>query len=177
MFRGCSTWLKISIFFSAHHLHVKDNICMWKTIGGKSHLQSQDFHIPASVFFGMKLLLLESHHSMTCNSCSYLRITQTEPLSRLPHLLFAGICVFFSEILVGLSFFDDIIDADVERKMVANLKLPPSKECMKRLHNPPELKMRDWKRWSWKTWDKNRSGGKHKNRKCRNIVLMEAKRF
>jgi len=41
---------------------------------------------------------------------------------------------FFPEILVGLSFFDDIIDADVKRKMVANLKLPPSKECMKRLH-------------------------------------------
>jgi len=45
---------------------------------------------------------------------------------------------YFSEILVGLSFFDDRIDADVKRKMVANLKLPPSTESIKRLHSPPE---------------------------------------
>jgi len=45
---------------------------------------------------------------------------------------------YFSEILVGLSFFDDRIGADVRRHMVANLQIPASAESAKCLDSPPE---------------------------------------
>jgi hypothetical protein len=45
---------------------------------------------------------------------------------------------YFSEILVGLSLFDDRIGEDVKTKMVANLQLQQSPESAKRLKQPPE---------------------------------------
>jgi len=45
---------------------------------------------------------------------------------------------YFSEILVGLSFFGDRIGADVRRHTVANLQIPASAESAKRLDSPPE---------------------------------------
>jgi len=45
---------------------------------------------------------------------------------------------YFSQILVGLSFFDDRIGADVRRHKVANLQILASAESAKHLHSPPE---------------------------------------
>ena len=45
---------------------------------------------------------------------------------------------YFSEILVGLSFFDDRIGKDVRRHMVANLQILASAESAKRLDSPPK---------------------------------------
>jgi hypothetical protein len=45
---------------------------------------------------------------------------------------------YFSEILVGLSLFDDRIGADVKTLMVTNLRLPRSISSVKRLDHPPE---------------------------------------
>ena len=45
---------------------------------------------------------------------------------------------YFSEILVGLSFFDERIGADVRTQMVANLQISGSDEFAKRLDNLPE---------------------------------------
>jgi len=45
---------------------------------------------------------------------------------------------YFSEILVGLSFFDDRIGTDVRTQMVANLQISASDESAKRLDSPPE---------------------------------------
>jgi len=45
---------------------------------------------------------------------------------------------YFSEILVGLSFFDDRIGTDVRTQMVANLQIPASSESAKRLDSPLE---------------------------------------
>jgi len=45
---------------------------------------------------------------------------------------------YFSEVLVGLSFFDDRTAADVKTQMVANLQIPASNQSVKRLDSPPE---------------------------------------
>jgi len=45
---------------------------------------------------------------------------------------------YISEILVGLSLFDDKIGADVKTLMVTNLRLPQSINSVKRLDRPPE---------------------------------------
>jgi len=45
---------------------------------------------------------------------------------------------YFSEILVGLSFFDDRIGADVRRHMVANFQIPASTESAKHFDSSPE---------------------------------------
>ena len=45
---------------------------------------------------------------------------------------------YFSEVLVGLSFFDDRTGADVRTQMVANLQIPASNQSVKRLDSPPE---------------------------------------
>ena len=44
---------------------------------------------------------------------------------------------YFSEILVGLSFFDDRIEMELKAQMVSNLKTPASDSALKRLENPP----------------------------------------
>jgi len=45
---------------------------------------------------------------------------------------------YCSEMLVGLSFFDDRIETDVRTQMVANLQTAASEESVKRLDSPPE---------------------------------------
>jgi len=45
---------------------------------------------------------------------------------------------YFSEVLVGPSFFDDRIGADVKTQIVANFQIPASNQSVKRLNSPPE---------------------------------------
>jgi hypothetical protein len=45
---------------------------------------------------------------------------------------------YFSEILVGLSLFDDRIEVDVKTKMVENLQVAKASKSVKRLAHPPE---------------------------------------
>lgn len=45
---------------------------------------------------------------------------------------------YFSEILIGLSFFDSRIESDVKKQMATNLKIPAFDDSLKRLKSPPE---------------------------------------
>jgi hypothetical protein len=73
------------------------------------------------------LLLLEE-----LNKYPNRRVAMAASTSFSRHLWYA------SEMLVGLSLFDDRIGADVKSLMVTNLRLPQSINSVKRLDHPPE---------------------------------------
>jgi len=113
-------------------------------MGGKSHLLFEDFHVPASVYshcqrennvkelaLFISLIYIRFWHEAPCtgkssfNDAQHLQALENYPNRTIVKAATSTFCshlCFFSEILVGLSFFDDIIDADVKRWQTSNFR-------------------------------------------------------